>query len=69
MFLFCIQGVLYGFKQIKVFKFVPRLILKQGIRKRQYFDPKLPMFAVANSFTAYLIYLQYGPQNKRISAD
>ena len=36
-------------RRLKGFKFVPRLILKRGIRKCQYFDPKLPTFAVANS--------------------
>ena len=52
--------------KLKGFKFVPRLILKRGIRKCQYFDPKLPTFAVANSFTAYLIYVLYGTQNGKI---
>ena len=37
-------------KQIEVIKFVPNLILKRGTRKCQYFDPKLPRLAVANSF-------------------
>ena len=60
--------VLYGpqngkIKQIKVIKFVLRLILKRGIRRCQYFYPKLPMFAVAKIFTTYLIYVLYGPQN------
>ena len=29
-------------------------------------DPKLPTFAVANSFNAYLIYVLYEPLNDRI---
>ena len=63
--------VLYGPRngktnQIEVIEFVPRLILKRGIRKCQYFDPKLSTFAVANSFPAYLIYVLYGPENGTI---
>ena len=58
--------------RLKWLKFVPRLILKRGIRKCQYFDPKLPIFSVANSFTAFFIYLLYiyllyGPQKAELS--
>ena len=52
-------------KQIELINFVPRLILKWGIKKSKYFDPKLPMFAIANSFTKYLIYVLYWPINGR----
>ena len=56
--------VLYGpkngiIKQIEVIKLVLRLILKRGIKKSQYFDPKLSMFAVVNNCTAYLICVLY----------
>ena len=45
--------------RLKRFKLIPRLILKWGIKKCQYFDPKLPTCAVANSlphisFTYYM---------------
>ena len=33
-------------KQIEVINCFPRLILKWGIRKCQYFDPKLPTFGI-----------------------
>ena len=63
--------ILYGtqngkIKQIEVIKFVTSLILKRSIWKCQYFYPELPTFAFANSFTLYLIYVLYGPQNGRI---
>ena len=47
-------------------KFVPLLIMKWRIRKCQYFDPKLPTFAVANSYTKHLIYVLIGTQNSKI---
>ena len=68
--IYVLYGPQYGkIKQIEVIKFVPRLILKQGIRKCQYFDPKLPMLAIANSFTAYLICVLYGPPKQLNLAD
>ena len=54
------------FSRLKKFKFVHRLILMWGIRKCHHFNPKLPTFAIASSFTAYLIYILYGSQNGKI---
>ena len=54
------------FSRLKWFKFVPRLISMWGIRKCHHFDPKLPTFAIANSFTVFLIYALYGSQNGKI---
>ena len=51
------------FSRLKRFKFVPRLILRLGIQKYQHFDPKLPTFAIASSYTVYLINVLYGAQN------
>ena len=55
--IYVLYGPQYGkIKQLEVIKFVPGLILKLGFRKCQYFDPKLCMFAVANSLP-HLIYV------------
>ena len=45
---------------------VPRLISMWGIRKSHHFNSELPTFAIVSSFTAYLIYVLYGPQNGKI---
>ena len=57
------QDIMAKFSRLKWFKFVPRLISMLEIRKCYHFNPKLPTFAVASSFTAFLIYVLYGPQN------
>ena len=44
------------FSRLKWFKFVHRLISMWGIRKCNLFNPKLPIFAIASSFFAYIIY-------------
>ena len=54
------------FRRFKWFKFVPRLISMWGIRKCHHFNPKLPTVAIASIFTAYLIYVLYGPQYGKI---
>ena len=42
------------------------VIAARLILKCQYFDAKLPTFAVVNSFTEYLIYVLNGTHNGKI---
>ena len=53
------------FSKFKWFKFVPRLISMWGIRKCHHFNPKLSTFAIANSFTAFFIYVLYWPKQRK----
>jgi len=64
-FVLCVPIHSTKFSRLEGFKFIPRLILKWGIRKCQYFDPKLPTSAVANNFAVYLICVLYGAKNGR----
>ena len=55
------------FSRLKWFKFVSRLILMWEIQKCNSSNLKLPLFAIAISFTANIIYVLYGPQKGKLT--